>query len=69
MQVSFPLQKTSAMSKMFSTLPPIVKQPRFAPKSTARVLTSEECLHQINMKEQKKAAALRMKKEHKVLHR
>ena len=42
--------------------------PKFTAKSSARVLTSEECRKEINEKERKKAKALKQKEERKIEH-
>ena len=57
----------TAVPKVLATIPPITKNPSFMPKSTARVITSEECRYEINEKARKKAEALRLKQERKVL--
>ena len=57
---------TNNINKVLINLPPVTKNPSFLPKTTARVVTSEECRKEINEKERKKADALRMKEERKV---
>ena len=57
----------TVLSKVLSTLPPpMTKTPSFTPKSTARVVTSIECRHEINERERKKAEALKEKEERKL---
>jgi hypothetical protein len=56
----------SVLSKVLATIPPVTKKPTFTPKSTARIITSEECRHEINEKERKKAEALKEKEERKL---
>ncbi len=56
----------SSVSKILGTLPPIKKYPSFLPKSTARVVTSEECRYEINEKAREKAEALNLKEERRV---
>ena len=57
----------SVVSRLISSLPPVTKNRSFLPKSTARVVTSLECCREINEKERKKAEALKLKEERKVL--
>ena len=57
----------TAVSKVLATIPPVTKNPTFLPKSTARVITSEECRYEINEKARKKAEALKLKEERKAL--
>lgn len=55
----------TVMTKVLSSLPPVMKNPAMLPKTTARVLTSEECRKDVNEKAKKKAEALRLKQERK----
>ena len=56
----------TTVTKVLANIPPVKKNPSFLPKTTARLLTSEECRQEINEKEKKKAEALRLKEERKV---
>ena len=49
-------------------MPPERVIPKFTAKSSAHVLTSEECRNKINEKEKKKAEALKQKEEWNVEH-
>ena len=56
----------TVLSKFLSTLPPTTKKPTIGPKTTARIVTSNECREDINEKERKKIEALKLKEERKV---
>ena len=60
------LSSQSVVSKLIAAIPPDRVIPKFTKKSTARILTSEECRKEINEKERKKVEALRQKEERKV---
>ena len=55
----------SAVSKVIGTIHPVIINPKVNPKSSARVVTSEECRKEIMEKEEKKKEALRLKEERK----
>ena len=55
----------SVVSKLIAAMPPERVIPKFTAKSSARVLTSEECRKEINEKEKKKTEALKRKEERK----
>lgn len=59
-------QPISRLSKVISSLPPVTKKPTFVPRSTARVVTSEECRKEINEKARRKLEAQREKEERKM---
>ncbi len=63
-QIDIP-QYHSSVSKLLATLPPVKKNPSFLPKSSARVITSEECRNQINEKARMKAEAMKLKENRK----
>ena len=56
----------TVLSKFLSTLPPTTKKPTIGPKTTAHIVTSNECREDINEKERKKVEALKLKEERKV---
>ena len=58
----------SVVSKLIAAMPHEWGSPKFTAKSSARVLTNEECRKEINEKGRKKAEALKQKKERKVKH-
>ena len=55
----------TVLTKVLAKIPPVKTNPTFHPKTTARVLTSEECRKQINEKDRKRAEALRLKESTK----
>ena len=58
----------SVVSKLIAAMPPERAILKFTAKSSARVLTSEECRKEINEKEKKKTEALKRKEERKIEH-
>ncbi len=58
-------QYHSTVSKLLATLPPVTKNPSFLPKSSARVITSEECRQEINEKARMREEAIKQKEERK----
>ena len=65
-QPVLPQPSSTMLSKVISSLPPVTRKPTFVPRSTARVVTSEECRREINEKERKKLEAQKEKEERKL---
>ena len=60
---TFPSSSTSLLSEVIGTIPSEKVYAKVPQKSSARVLTSEECRMEINEKEKKKAEAMKRKRE------
>ena len=65
-QPVLPQPSSTMLSKVISSLPPVTRKPTFVPRSTARVVTSEECRRELNEKEMKKLEAQKEKEERKL---
>ena len=61
------LSYKSAVTKLIETVPSNRKMPTFVPKTSACVITSEECRKKINEKARQKEESERMKQQKKLL--
>ena len=60
--IQYPVQSVVSKVLRFASVPPTIKYPDIMPKSSARVLTSEECYQELTEKQRKKVKILNKRK-------